>query len=407
MKKTLSLLLAALMAFAAFGAAAESVPEAGTAPAENTAETKAPAAGTQAEPEGAPATVGDYLADEGFTGMMSVEPKYLALVVREGDRYIRVVSSLDSETFGRYLGLLLLGDEDSAQADALIAALPVSYTEDITAVPLSQAELDAAAGKTVSELEAEGFELSASEADEENVTFTMARGLYDYSFAMNATAAEYAQLAETDGFGALTVRTALGAEGLSRNAANLAWQADGTYAAPETEAEPETGADPFTAFLDGLAGLWNRAAEEGGAALEKGEQKLNEFAAGLEDKASEAAETGETTLDELLKSLTEAGENGKSKLDELLSSLGETLNEAGKNGKAALDELLKSLAEAGESGKIRVEELLSSLGEALNRAGEDGKTKFSELLRYLEEKKPELVDGFSSLLDSFLGLFQN
>ena len=390
MKKTLSMLLAVLMAFAAFGAAAEGVPEAGVTPAESAAEAKAPAAENPAADEKAPvfASVGDALASSGFTGIMSVEPNHLALVVRAGDRYIRVVSSLDQETFNQYIGMMLSEDYGTMQekVKALVAALPVSYTEYLTAVPLSLEELDAAAGKTVSELEAEGFQLSEHRTDGENIVFTMTRGLFDYSFAMNATPEEFEKIAGYDELGALTVKNAIGAAGLSRNAADLDWQADGTYAAPETDA------DPIASFMDSLAGLWDQAEEKGGAALENGEQKLDEYLAGLEDKAEEAGKNGETRLDELLRSLgealTEAGETSKARLDELLSSLGEALKEAGRAGEARFNELLRFL------------------GEAMNKAGEAGEARLDELRRYLQEKKPELVNGFSSLLDSLIGLLE-
>ena len=111
-----------------------------------------------------------------------------------------------------------------------------------------------------------------------------------------------------------------------------------------------------------------------------------------EDKADEAGKNGETRLDELLRSLdealTEAGETGKARLDELLSSLGEALKEA------------------GQAGEARFNELLQFLGEVMNKAGETGEARLDELRIYLQEKKPELVNGFSSLLDSLIGLLE-
>ncbi len=409
MKKMLAVILSLMLACAALGAAAETAPAAAES---------APAT------EIAPlfATVAEALEKGEPTGCATITDKVYVTVVRYNDRWIRLAASMDEETSAQYEALLNTDDYENidARMGALFAPLPVLYTEDLTGAALSQAELDALAGKTIAELTANGFEITsygtAGDGNNKKALFGMARGLFEYEAVPNVSPDEFEKLCEDENFKDLTVSSA-SLLGISYNAADLSWHADGTYEAPAYEA------DPLSTLFEGLSGLWNSAAENGEAALEEGETKLNDLLQSLGGTLSEAGEKGETKLNELLKSLTEAGEDGKTKVTELLESLGGALSEAGENGEAALNELIKSLTEAGEdgktkldeflksltevgeNGKTKLDELLESLGGALSEAGAKGEAKLDELLKLLKEKEPELKDGFSSMLDSFLGMF--
>ena len=320
------------------------------------------AVGSAAESAAPFATVAQVLENTEFTGCSMISGSSYSMVVRYGDRWIRVVSDLGEEGLQAYEAILASGDYDNldARLSELVASLPVSYMEELTGARKTQEELDATVGKTLYELTDEGYEFYSYTFGEGNdeVSFDLSYGLFLYHFIMNESSDTAAKMAETDDFGPLTVKSASFA-GVSNNAADLAWNADGTYTAPEAED------DPFASLLQGFSGL-------------------------LGDETGEAG--GETSLNDLLQSLggafSEAGEEGGSALSGLLESLGGSLSEAGENGEAKLNELLESL------------------GGALSEAGENGEAKLSDLLKLLEEKEPELENDLGSMLDSLFGLFQ-
>ena len=162
MKKTLAILLSLMLACAALGAAAEGA--------------QAPAAAepvpTEAPAEAAPlfATVGEAMEKGEATGSgTTFNDEQFVTVVRYNDRFIRVVASMDKETMAQLEALFASEDYENmaAKQDALFAPRPVLYTEDLTDAALSQAELDALAGKSVAELTAQGFELTSSGTTED------------------------------------------------------------------------------------------------------------------------------------------------------------------------------------------------------------------------------------------------
>ena len=96
-------------------------------------------------------------------------------------------------------------------------------------MPLTQEELDALAGKTLQELENAGFEHSASEMGEnDEAIYTVSFGLYEYNLLLNETYTVYREHDDNGFIGDLTVKNA-SFTGLSRNAAELRYHADGTY----------------------------------------------------------------------------------------------------------------------------------------------------------------------------------
>ena len=363
MKKTLAILLSLMLACAALGAAAEG---AQTPAAAEPAEAEAPAV-TEApvQPaEAAPlfATVGEALEKGEATGSgTTFNDGQFVTVVRYKDRFIRVVASMDKETMAQLEALFASEDYENmaAKQDALFAPRPVLYTEDLTDAALSQAELDALAGKSVAELTAQGFELTSTGTTEDEtgayVTCGMIYGLFEYAFVMNESAQAYDQLIDSGNYDPLTVRSCTGVTDASYNATDLSWHADGTYVASQP------GDEPFSSLLAGLSGFLNQAAQTGEAALESGKTTVDEAVTALDTALNQAGETSKTKLNELLASLTEVGETGKTKLEELLNKMGVSLSELGQQGEVKLDQLLQILREKTPALKNDLSSLFSSL----------------------------------------------
>ena len=180
------------------------------------------------------ATIGEAMASEGFTGVIGGDDQHYVVAMEKDGAYIRLVADLDDEA--RRLGEATLEyvDADTLEAafnayNEYVKTLPVAYEEKITAQPLTQEELDALAGKTLQELEDAGYEHVSSEMGEnDEATYTVSFGLYEYNLLLNETYTVYQQHDDSGFIGDLTVKSAAFA-GLSRNAAELRYHADGTY----------------------------------------------------------------------------------------------------------------------------------------------------------------------------------
>ena len=180
------------------------------------------------------ATMGEAMASEGYTGIACADDQHFAVVVTQKGAGIRLVADLDEKA--RELGeaTLVYVDAETLEAafeayNAYLETLPVAYEEEITAQPKDRAELDALAGKTLLEVEAAGYEPSSTEMGEDDAAvYTVSSGLYDYDLLLNETYTEYMEHEENGYIGDLTVKSASLA-GLSRNAAELRYHADGTY----------------------------------------------------------------------------------------------------------------------------------------------------------------------------------
>ena len=180
------------------------------------------------------ATIGEAMASEGFTGVAGSDEQHYVVAVEKDGAYIRLVADLDDEA--RRLGEEILNYEDAEKLEAAFSAyneyvltLPVAYEEEITAAPLTGEELDALAGKTLQELEEAGYEHSSSDMGEnDEATYVVSFGLYEYNLLLNETWTVYREHDDSGYIGDLTVKSASLA-GLSRNAAELRFHADGTY----------------------------------------------------------------------------------------------------------------------------------------------------------------------------------
>ena len=184
------------------------------------------------------ATVGDAMASEGYTGIAGGDEDHHILVVEQDGAYLRLVADLDDEARRLFDATMTYEDIDEledkfAAYNAYLATLPVTYEEEITAQPLPQEELDALAGKTIPETEAAGFyHVTTGAGENGEAVYTVSCGLYNYDLTLDATYDEYTELDDDGYYGDLTVKSAA-FSGISSNAADLRWHADGAYDAEE------------------------------------------------------------------------------------------------------------------------------------------------------------------------------
>ena len=255
------------------------------------------------------ATVGEAMEAEGFTGLAGGYNEHYAVIVELEGRIIRAVAEVD-EKF-KELDNAIFGAEDIAAAfdarDEYAKTLPLRYTEEITAEPVDQAELDALVGKTIGEVEAEGFETSMSGGIEDSdVIFTMDKSLFSYDFLVNEPYETYLAHEEEDGdYSGLTVKSARLA-GFSSRALDLDYQADGTYTGAEfdetfdgafdllqimTDAIQSGDVDVDT-LVDALTNALPEAGDEEAEAI-RSILKLLEGSAGVGGEGTEPGEASE------------------------------------------------------------------------------------------------------------------
>ena len=113
------------------------------------------------------------------------KPEVYGELMEKDGKYIRVVTLPDDRTRQLYMDLMTADDPGEAYEayHSYAWSLPVSYVEKITAQPKEQAELDALAGKTVGELEKEGYEIYGSGGGTGlPTTVDLTYGFFDYEF---------------------------------------------------------------------------------------------------------------------------------------------------------------------------------------------------------------------------------
>ena len=180
------------------------------------------------------ATIGDAMVSEGYTGIACGNDEHYVVVVERDSAYLRVVADVDDEARRLSDATLEYTDVDTLEAafsayNAYIKTLPVAYEEEITAQPKIQEELDALVGKTLMEVEEAGYEFSSSKMGEDDTAiYTVSFGLFEYDLLLNETYTEYMEHNDNGFIGDLTVKS-VSFSGLSHNAAELRYHADGTY----------------------------------------------------------------------------------------------------------------------------------------------------------------------------------
>ena len=178
-------------------------------------------------------TIGEAMASDGYTGIAGGDEEHYIVVVEQDGEYVRLVADLDDEARELSEKTLEYVDADTLEAafeayNAHIETLPIVYAEMITAAPKAQEELDALAGKTLLEAEEAGYEFSGSRSGEnDEAIYTVSCGLFEYDLILNETYTEYQAHDDAGYIGDLTVKSAAFA-GLSREAAELRYRADGT-----------------------------------------------------------------------------------------------------------------------------------------------------------------------------------
>lgn len=183
-------------------------------------------------------------ADENST--VTADMDYLCGTLVEDGKYVRKVTLLDTRAKELYMSAV--NAEDNGEAleafDRYAWSLPVTYTEEITAVPKEQAELDALSGKTIGEIVKEGYFLYGSGGGEGiPVTVDLTYGMFNYVFEADADFDEYQKHLDADDLDSLAVKNGK-LEGLSCLASGLEYLADGTY---RPEVVPNITADEAAA----------------------------------------------------------------------------------------------------------------------------------------------------------------
>ena len=157
---------------------------------------------------------------EGYAAINETDD-YVILILEKDGKTLRVVTMMDESA--KELYQTAMAEEDSSafeMVDAYAWNLPVSYTEEITAMPLEQAELDALAGRAIRDIMREwqcrGFVTSSSGND--NTVISLDYGMYKYSF-------------EVEDQGDMELAKVIKGEvsGFSRAAFDLSCHADGTF----------------------------------------------------------------------------------------------------------------------------------------------------------------------------------
>ena len=158
--------------------------------------------GAQAEEKGEPlfATVGDALAAAGERPVAGSEDNYYAVVTEKDGKYYRSVAELDDRAKELQQAVWEADADNMEEAfaaeDEYIRTLPVAWSEEFTAVPMAQADMDALAGKTIGDLREAGYEDRESGTEGEEIVYVMRGGMFDYACAVDADADAYEQAQE-------------------------------------------------------------------------------------------------------------------------------------------------------------------------------------------------------------------
>ena len=199
-------------------------------------------------------TCGDILEKAGDDCSRIVTEEYLSIAFTLDGTPVRVVAELDDTA--KEKNAAAEAEEDFDRRMALheefweyLNTLPVTYTEVITAQPLSREELDALTGKTVKDLEGSSFDLYRGELRDEwleeeeaeqtddpeavlnarTAVLLITDGMFQYEVTLDITRGEYWEIMDGEKpFDDVTVKSVTAA-GLSSNAADLEYLADGTF----------------------------------------------------------------------------------------------------------------------------------------------------------------------------------
>ena len=206
------------------------------------------------------ATVGEALEDsaEGRVVAGSIPGEYYAVVTQKDGKYYRSVAIFDEKLneLNEALENLDYEAEDffekheaAMQAvDDYLKTLPIAYSEEFTAEPLTDEEMASMQGKSLSQLTEEGFEIGSNgtepgEEDEPLIVYLLRYGVYDYRCVVDADFDQYIAAQDNGAEGDLVVKS-MSLAGITEWGFEKRFHTDGTVEEPK---------DPFAEFSEIMA----------------------------------------------------------------------------------------------------------------------------------------------------------
>ena len=206
------------------------------------------------------ATVGEALEDSAEDRVVAggVPGEYYAVVTQKDGKYYRSVAICDEKLneLNEALENLDYEAEDffekheaAMQAvDDYLKTLPIAYSEEFTAEPLTDEEMASMQGKSLSQLIEEGFEIGSNgtesgEEDEPLIVYSLRYGVYDYNCVVDADFDQYIAAQDNGTEGDLVVKS-MSLAGITEGGFEKRFHTDGTVDEPK---------DPFAEFSEIMA----------------------------------------------------------------------------------------------------------------------------------------------------------
>lgn len=206
------------------------------------------------------ATVGEALEDSAEDRVVAggIPGEYYAVVTQKDGKYYRSVALCDEKLNELNEALENLDYEaedffekhDAAMqaVDDYLKTLPIAYSEEFTAEPLTDEEMASMQGKSLSQLTEEGFEIGSNgtepgEEEEILIVYSLRYGVYDYSCVVDADFDQYIAAQENDAEGELVAKS-MSLAGITEWGFEKRFHTDGTVDAPK---------DPFAEFSEIVA----------------------------------------------------------------------------------------------------------------------------------------------------------
>ena len=183
------------------------------------------------------------------------EGDYYAVVTQKDGKYYRSVAIYDEKMneLNDAVNSLDFEAEDFFEkleaamnaADEYLKTLPIAYSEEFTALPLTSEEMEACLGKTLAQLTEEGFEIGSNgteggEEDEIIIVYSLRWGVYDYFCVVDADMDQYFAAQENGTEGGLVVKS-MALAGITEFGYEKRFHTDGTVEEPE---------DPFAEMYE-------------------------------------------------------------------------------------------------------------------------------------------------------------
>ena len=206
------------------------------------------------------ATVGEALEDSAEDRVVAggVPGEYYAVVTQKDGKYYRSVAICDEKLNELNEALENLDYEaedffekhDAAMqaVDDYLKTLPIAYSEEFTAEPLTDEEMASMQGKSLSQLTEEGFEIGSNgtepgEEDEPLIVYLLRYGVYDYRCVVDADFDQYIAAQDNGAEGDLVVKS-MSLAGITEWGFEKRFHTDGTVEEPK---------DPFAEYSEIVA----------------------------------------------------------------------------------------------------------------------------------------------------------